>query len=247
MITVFLKTMSGDVLSVACPDQVEVGDFPLFCHMAMPEVDRCPLAFVRVLDADGMDVTRVVEGETYLLLIEDPEIVAYVYWEDDVLVGEPIRWRLDQEEEGEEGEADDWADGWQDYEAYLLRIVRGEDVMMEHLFYTPIAYVAGHKRYSNVYYHEDDVEVVHNPSFEARARDPMARFRECALRPGATAHYSPAVFGLTVEARYATWVAECVEEAWGAYVDRTGAGMFPVGELWTVTATTVTTAAQEDA
>lgn len=232
MITVFLKTMSGDVLPVACPDAMDIADFPLFCHMALPEDDRCPLAFVRVLDPDGRDVTRVVEGETYWLLVEDPQIVAHVYWEDDVLVGEPVRWRLDQEGEDSEGENDDWAEGWQDYEAYLLRVVHGNTVILEHLFYTPIAYVHGQKRYSNVYYHEDDIEVVHNPSFEARARDPMARFRECALRPGATAHYSPSVFGLMAEARYATWVAERVEEAWGAYVDRTGAGVFPVGELW---------------
>lgn len=240
--TVYVKTLSGHVLPVSCPDAMDVADFPLFCHMALPEEDRerIPLAFIRVLDgdadaadaADATDATTVVEGATYYLLVEDPQIVAHVYWEDDVLVGEPVRWRLDQEGEDSEEEEDDWAEGWQDYEAYLLRVVRNGEVMLEHLFYTPIAYVRGQKRYSNVYYHEDDVEVVHNPSFEARARDPMARFRECALRPGATAHYSPSVFGLTVEARYATWVAERVEEEWNAYVERTGAGVFPVGELW---------------
>ena len=167
--------------------------------------------------------------------MEDPQIQVRIYFHDTAVL------MAQREEDQEHEDQDEWFEPEsQEMEVYLLRVFRQEDVLFEHYFYTPVAYVGSldqpRKRYSNVFYHEDVVEVVYNPSFEARIQG-AGTFRDVELRGGATAHYLPSAFALSCPVpAYSEVIGKEMDRVWMEHVRKTGEPhLYPIQHLYSHT------------
>jgi hypothetical protein len=225
---VFIKTLAGDLFTVSYPlDQTEA-DLPFLVYQVLRAqglLQGTPLHHLRLIPAEESEE----EEKVFYLLVEDPKLQVRFYYHDSAILLErdqdqdqdQNQDQKDQAHEDEDEEPRDYAN--QEMEVYLLRVMSQENILFEHYFYTPVAYVGTvdepRKRYSNIYYHEDAVEVVYNPSFEARIQG-AGSFREVELRSGATAHYLPSAFALSHP--YAEVIAKEMDRVWMEHVRRTG-------------------------
>lgn len=227
---VFIKTLAGDLFSVPYPLDRAPGDLPFLVHDALRAQGLLvPVHHLRLIPEEEEEGEEgVKKDKVFHLLVEDPQLQVRIYFHDTAVL-------MTQEEEGHEDQ-DEWQEN-QEMEVYLLRVLRQEEILFEHYFYTPVAYVGTmdqpRKRYSNVFYHEDAVEVIYNPSFETRLQG-AGSFREVDLRGGATAHYLPSAFALSCPTpAYAEVIGKEMDRVWMEHVRRTGESeLYPIQRLY---------------
>lgn len=231
---VLIKTPFGNTFSVTYPPHWTEADLPFLVYEALRARSVVvPFHHIRLLPAEEGE--QEGEGEArkvFHLLIEDPNIQVRIYYHDTAVVVEKEN-EHDQEHEDE----DDWErqhlQERQEMEVYLLRVLSHENIIFEHYFYTPVAYVGTvdqpRKRYSNIYYHEDSVEVIYNPSFEARMQSGES-FREVELRSGAIARHLPSAFSLFYPLpSFQDILFNEIDRAWMEHVRKTGEpNLYPI-------------------
>lgn len=249
---IYVKTLSGDTLALSCPLGTTRNDLPFLVHDALGQDQSVDLHHLRLIPDEAEEAEEgkgVHDGQVFYLLVEDPQIRVCLYREDEARMTEPFDHPGNEEDE-EEKELIQLLD------VYLLRVlhtVQGEEeILYQHLFYTPVAYVATNageeedgdgwsKRYSNVYYHEEDIDVLYNPSAEARAQYiagaiGMGNYRDIDLRPGATAHYRPTDFASRSPIpSYESAIRHEIDRIWMEHVRKTGeAELYPIQRLYSI-------------
>ncbi len=220
-VTVYVKTLAGDVLAVECPLDMPPGDFPFRVYPLLSE-PRPPLAFLRFIpskevDEEKRDVSggafpmRFEDGDLFYLLVEDPEFVVHFRWEDDAIDprGETME-LLIMEIEDKEGNT-------VMTEAFYTPIVTSYQYMVEEGVDVPV------RTFTDVYYHEENVEVIFNQPPRVREMT-VLEWRDVVVRAGATAHPSPVFLAQRYfRQEYETYLSDLIRHAWERYVaDATG-------------------------
>lgn len=221
LMTIYVKTLAGDILVVECPLDIAPGDFPFHVYPLLSE-PKPPMAFLRFIPSkelegeergvpSGAFPMRFEDGDLFYLLVEDPEFVVHFRWEDDAINprGETIELII-MEIEDKEGNA-------VMTEAFYTPVVTRYEYMADEGVDVPV------RSFTDVYYHEENVEVVFNQS--ARVRELTGvEWRDVVVRAGATAHASPAFLAQRYfRQEYETYLSDLIGKAWERYVaDVTG-------------------------
>lgn len=223
--TIYVKTLAGDVLAVECPLDIAPGDFPFRVYPLLSE-PRPPMAFLRFIPSkelegeekgeekgnpSGSFPMRFEDGDLFYLLVEDPEFVVHFRWEDDAIDprGETIELII-MEIEDKEGNA-------VMTEAFYTPVVTRYEYMVDEGVDVPV------RSFTDVYYHEENVEVVFNQPARVRELTGVG-WRDVVVRAGATAHASPAFLAQRYfRQEYETYLSDLIGKAWERYVaDATG-------------------------
>lgn len=228
---VYVKTLSGDVLTISCPLGTTHGDLPFLVHDAMyqdlddPSVDKLHHLHV-IPEGSGL----VEDGQVFYLMVEDPQIRVSIQ-----VCGMAIT-RLPSDENEDDEQVMDC------YSLCASHVKDGEEVpLYQHDFYTPVAHVwienERVKRYSNVYYHDEDVTVLYAPSeneYPGVGPYGAGQYRVVDILPGATAHHRPEAFSSrTPIPSYELALHAEIERVWREHVRSTGEGeLYPIQHLY---------------
>jgi hypothetical protein len=166
-ITIYVKTMNGQILTIQAPVSVTRDEFYHLLHQAMDAEDRPDVAFLRVFNAEGIAPSVFTDGDVLSLLVEKPSCRIKMLLRDVAEIESPAgrahrmmfrgiqQLELDEEEEEE---------GPRNMELYSLDISLNETEIIRLEFYTPVYFPYQTedktKRYTDAYYLTRDVEVV---------------------------------------------------------------------------------------
>jgi hypothetical protein len=212
-ITIHVKTMTGQILTVQAPVSITHDEFYHLLHQAM---DAPPdIAFLRIMDDDGQKDFDITDGATLFLFVEEPVFRVRLYHIDDAIV-DSSRGQERQEEQEQ-----------QEMEVYQLDIQLDQKEYYLFEFYTPVHHPyldsgLSVKHYTNAYYHEEDIEILFNPSNNVMYQFDAERIID--IRPGASVACRPELLLLDrVHTRYLSYLQHKVQELWTAHITRTGA------------------------
>jgi hypothetical protein len=217
--TVYVKTLAGDLLAVECAPHMPPCEFPFRVYPLLP-TPRPPLAFLRFLPApkeeeeksgmsgmSGAFPMRFEEGDLFYLLVEDPEFVVHFRLEDDALDprGDTMELHVMEVED---------RDGLEVMTAqFYTPVVTAYQYVVEEGVDVPV------RSFTDVYYREEDVEVVFNQPNRVRQHTGV-EWRDVVVRAGATAHASPAFLAETYfRPEYHLYLADLIEKGWRRYVE----------------------------
>ena len=217
--TLYVKTLAGDIYPIRCSVLMPSCDFPFQVLPHLPE-PRPPVSDLRLYPASivEQDNERIrhpfyfpihfSDGDIFYLFVEPPQLDITIQFVDNTTLCNP--------------------DQIDDMEVYRLCIKSSDgDTLIDHLFYTLVyhPYVgASHPRkyYTDIYYHEDDIEVIYNPAPSTRANEGIYE-REIALADGATAFESPSFFAsMCIIPSYISYLCENIHRVWMEHVRATG-------------------------
>jgi hypothetical protein len=219
-ITIHVKTMTGQILTIQAPVSVTHDEFYHLLHQAM---DSSPdIAFLRIMDEDGQKDFDITDGATLFLFVEEPDFHVQLHVVDDARI-DPGWYSQKQQEQQE-----DQDQGPRDMEVYQLEIQLDQKEYYTFEFYTPVYHPYADsglsvKHYTNAYYHEDDIEILFNPSNCARQNEFDAE-RIIDIRPRASVACRPELLLLDcVHTRYLSYLQHKVQELWNEHTSSTGA------------------------
>ena len=178
-ITIYVKTMNGQILTIQAPVSVTRDEFYHLLHQTMDVEDRPDVAFLRVFNAEGIAPSVFTDGDVLSLLVEKPSCCIKMLLRDVAEIesqanhARRMKWKEqeeqeEQEEQDEEDEEDeeeeDEEEGPRNMELYSLDISLNETKIIRLEFYTPVYFPYQTedktKRYTDAYYLTRDVEVV---------------------------------------------------------------------------------------
>ena len=228
---IYVKTMTGQILTVQAPVSVTHDEFYHLLHQVM---DSPPdIAFLRIMDEDGQKDFDITDGATLFLFVEEPDFQIRLYYSDSAIIdssfGQERQERQEQEEQEEQEQEEQklQEQEQQEMEVYHLDIRLDQKEYLTFEFYTPVYYPhvdSGFsvKHYTNAYYHEDDIEMLFNPSTCVMFNYPDAE-RIIDIRPGASVACRPELLLLDcVHTRYLSYLQHKVQELWMAHITRNG-------------------------
>ena len=217
---IHVKTLTGQILTIQAPVSVTHDEFYHLLHQTM---DSPPdIAFLRIMDEDGKKDFDITDGVTLFLFVEEPDFQIQLHAVDDARI-DPGWYSQGQQEQQE-----DQDQGPRDMEVYQLEIQLDQKEYYTFEFYTPVYHPYADsglsvKHYTNAYYHEDDIEILFNPSNCARQNEFDAE-RIIDIRPGASVACRPELLLLDcVHTRYLSYLQHKVQELWNEHTSCTGA------------------------
>ena len=221
---IHVKTMTGQILTIQAPVSVTHDEFYHLLHQAM---DAPPdISFLRIMDEDGQKDFDLTDGATLFLFIEEPVFHIRLYHIDDAIVdssrGQERQERQERQEQEQEQEQEQ-----RDMEVYQLDIQLDQKEYYLFEFYTPVHHPyldsgLSVKHYTNAYYHEDDIEVLFNPSNSAMCFNFDAE-RIIDFRPCPSIACRPELLLLDrVHSRYLSYLQHKVQEMWIDHISCTG-------------------------
>jgi hypothetical protein len=216
-ITIHVKTMTGQILTIQAPESVSLGQFYYLLHQAM---DAPPdISFLRVFDVEGITPSVFTDGDVLSLLVEKPSCRIKMVLRDVAEIESPagrahrMMFRGIQQLELDEEES-------RNMELYSLDISLNETKIILLMFYTPVYFPYqtedNIKRYTDAYYLTRDVEVV-QPSRRG-GDEHIVSVHYDAKRVTCPSHLLEGY----VTPRYLPYLQKKVHVAWMKYVASTG-------------------------
>lgn len=219
--TLYVKTLAGDMYDIICPTLMAPCDFPFHVlpYLPSPHPPVCDLRLYPAYMVEKEDKMiqnpfyfpiHFRDGDLFYLFVESPQLEITIQFEDNASLSFPDSERTD------------------DMEVYRLQVKSTNgDLLLDHLFYTLVyhSYFGAdhpHKYYTNLYYHEDDIEVIYNPSPSTRMNEGINE-RDIKLCNGATAFESPSFFAnMCIIPSYISYLCDKIHEKWMEHVCATG-------------------------
>lgn len=236
MITVYVKNMAGESLTLTCPFYISIDDFYRLVHQSLPE-PRPSLQNIRLLqkkirhslsqdskeadddeDDEFVSLAHILNEQTIYLFIEDAKIdVQFLYqWPSIVENNNPDSPVI-------------YVDGTR-FEKYTLRVFLDDKKIMDYDFHTLVIEEYGpapdfhyYKKYTNIYHNDDDIENVGGISeyYNGGGDEMTIRFKEYSC-----AYPSPvflvSCYLLDVHSYLEDTISKMVYEEWMEHVIKTG-------------------------
>ncbi len=235
MITVYVKNMSGDILTLTCPFYISIDDFYHLVHQSLPE-PRPSIHNIRLLqkkirpslsedskevqedDDDFVSLAHILDEHTIYLFIQDYKIdVRFLYrWPALVENNDP-----------------DFPVIYEDgihFEKYTLQVLLDDKKIMDYDFHTLVIEEYGpspdfhyYKKYTNIYHNDDDIENVGGISeyYNGGGDEVTIRFKEYSCAYPSPVFLVPRYL-LSVHSHLENIISEMVYEKWMEHVIKTG-------------------------
>lgn len=218
LMTIYVKLLSGEVLTVECPADTLPEEFPTYVHPHLEE-PRPPMAYLRFLGSGGEEEEKneekrpvranysLEDGCMLYLFVDDPQLDISFLWQDDALLSSGDRMKLFRMEARDQNNVVVFVTSFYTPVLQTYEYVDGEDI---YVYY-----------FTNVYYHEDDIEVVFNQHERVRELTGV-EWRDVVLRtePGATAHTNPRALAYLCP-EYESYLSDAIWKAWREYIKET--------------------------
>ena len=228
-ITVHVKTMAGQIITIHLHESVSLDEFCHLLHQEMDE-DRPDVAFLRVLDAEGETPSVFHNGEMLFLFVEEPNLRIELTYHEDVVIEQlhDYAYEQEQEQKRDEQEGEEQEQGYGDpvdMDVYLLEVFSEENKVVSFMFYTPVYHPDlgtpfTDKQYTTTYYHEEDVtdSFPCHPAYFYGYDGP----RIIKIKNGASSYSSPSHFLQSAPSRYLPFIQQKIHEVWMNHVCETG-------------------------
>lgn len=238
MITVYVKNMSGEILTLSCPFYISIDDFYHLVHQSLPK-PRPSIHNIRLLqkkirpslsedskdaqeeddDDEFISLAHILDEHTIYLFIQDYKIdVRFLYrWPSIVENNDPDFPVM-------------YEDGTR-FEKYTLQVFLDDKKIMDYDFHTLVIEKYGpspdfhyYKKYTNIYHNDDDIENVGGLSeyYNGGGDEMTIRFKEYCCGYHSSPVFLVSRYLLEVHSHLEDKISEMVYEKWMEHVIKTG-------------------------